>query len=79
MNRGTGLALTTAIVLSLYLLAVLSYRHNESRPAPRIQQPTTEERRMIKKAIRRHGDYPIIRDEETCTYTMYRKGERIRL
>ncbi len=79
MNRGTGLALAVIFVLSFYLLIVLAYRHNDSRPAQRIQQPTVEERRMIKKSIRRHGDYPIIRDEETSIYTMYRKGERIRL
>lgn len=79
MSKGTKLALAIVLILIFYAALCLWRANAERKQAFSHPEMTAEERRMIKRAILKHGDYPITREGERGIYIMTRGKERIRL
>ncbi len=74
-----GIAIMVAAVLLFYALLCLWWQVTEHRNQAFTLPPLTmEEKAMIKRAIRQHGDYLITREQDG-RFIMHRDGRRIRL
>ncbi len=77
--KGRGIAIMVAAVLLFYALLCLWWQVTEHRNQAFTLPPLTmEEKTMVKRAIKRHGDYPITREQDG-RFIMHRDGGRIRL
>jgi hypothetical protein len=77
-----GIILGTVAGILLWLLIGLALYwafFREIPPAFSLPDMTVQEKRMVKAAIKRHGDFPITREGERGIYYMTRGKERIRL
>jgi hypothetical protein len=68
-----------SILAILIILLVISCLWLMQSPKTYFSHPamTQQERQMVKKAIREHGDYLITRETYDGRYIMHREGERI--
>ncbi len=66
-------------LIALFMLVSILYlftTHQNVKPYHRHPELTKQEKRMIKQAISKHGDYLIIRERG---FIMLRSGKRIKL
>ena len=77
-----GLLLGTLCGILLWLLIALALWMVFFRELPAafsLPEMTQEERRMVKRAIKYHGNWPITREGYDGKYYMHIKGRRIAL
>lgn len=73
-------ALTIACFVGLLFYATIILLWMQcSGPAFSHPPLTPQEKRMVKRAIKYHGDYPITREGERGVFVMTIKGKRIEL
>jgi hypothetical protein len=74
-------AWTFSIIAAIILYSVMFLIWWVNLPKPHFKHPamTKQERQMVKKAIGKHGDWPVTREEISGIYYMTRDNERIRL
>jgi len=78
--KGILIGTTAGILLWLLIaLALWMVFFRELPPAFSLPEMTTEERQMVKRAIRYHGNWPITREGETGKYFIHIKGKRVAL
>lgn len=68
-----------AITLSAVYICIFQFL---TRPLPEVffhPEITLREKKMLNKAFKKHGDYPIIREGTDGEWFMMREGEKIRL
>jgi hypothetical protein len=66
------------LAIIIILLTVLHLWWMQA-PKPHFSHPdmTQEERQKVKKAILKHGNYPLTREGETGRYIMHIKGRKV--
>jgi hypothetical protein len=69
------------IIAIISILTIIFLLWLSQMPKPHFQHPamTKQEKQMVKKAIGKHGNWPIIREGEAGAFFMIQKGKRIRL
>ncbi len=68
-----------AVVIILLLIFYIWLYQMIARPHFQHPEMTPQEKKMVQKAIKYHGDYPIVREGFRGTYYMLHKDGRVKL
>jgi hypothetical protein len=74
-------AWTFSIIAAIILYSVMFLIWWVNQPKPYFCHPdmTKQEKQMVKRALLKHGDWPVTREGESGIFYMVQKGKRIRL
>ncbi len=69
------------LAVAVILLVIFYLWLHQMIGRPHFQHPemTPQEKKMVQKAIKLRGDYPIVREGFEGTYIMYHKDGKVRL